>query len=191
MLETNTITDNVELSRLLQAVGKTQDMAAFEALFRHFAPRLKAYMARGGNSAGAEELMQETMLAVWRKAALYDPAKGGAAAWIFSVARNQRIDAYRRDRRPELDPNDPMLAIDEAPSADLALMDEEDAERVQAALTELPEEQAEVLKLAFFADQSQSEIASRLKLPLGTVKSRMRLAFAKLRTVLSPEGERA
>jgi RNA polymerase sigma factor (sigma-70 family) len=175
------------MTELLLAVGRSQDIDAFEALFRYFAPRVKAYMSRGSGSASAEELMQETMVAVWKKAGLYDPAKGAASTWIFSIARNLRIDAYRRERRPEFDPNDPAFVPDEAPAADLAMSAFEDAGRVQQALASLPADQAAVLKLSFFEDQSQSAIAAALDLPLGTVKSRMRLAFVKLRALIGGE----
>jgi RNA polymerase sigma-70 factor (ECF subfamily) len=172
------------MTELLLAVGRSQDIDAFEALFRHFSPRVKAYMSRSGGSASAEELMQETMVAVWRKASLYDPSKGAASTWIFAIARNLRIDAYRRERRPEFDFNDPAFVPDADPAADMVMTAFEDAGRVQRAMASLPEDQAAVLKLSFFEDQSQSAIATALNVPLGTVKSRMRLAFVKLRAVI-------
>lgn len=172
------------MTDLLLAVGRSQDIDAFEALFRHFAPRVKAYMSRGGGSASAEELMQETMVAVWKKASLYDPSKGAASTWVFAIARNLRIDAYRRERRPEFDLNDPAFVPDADPAADVVMAAFEDAGRVQRAMATLPEDQAAVLKLSFFEDQSQSAIATALNVPLGTVKSRMRLAFVKLRAVI-------
>lgn len=175
------------MTGLLLAVGRSRDIDAFETLFRYFAPRVKAYMSRGGGSASAEELMQETMVTVWNKAGLYDPSKGAASTWIFSIARNLRIDAYRRERRPQFDPNDPVFVPDEAPAADVAMAAFQDAGLVQRALASLPPDQAAVLKLSFFEDQSQSAIAAALDLPLGTVKSRMRLAFVKLRAVIGGE----
>ena len=176
------------MTDLLLAVGRSQDVDAFERLFRHFAPRVKAYMSRGGGSASAEELMQETMVAVWRKAGLYDASKGAASTWIFSIARNLRIDAYRRERHPEFDPNDPAFVPDADPAADVAMAAFEDAGLVQRALATLPADQAAVLKLSFFEDQSQSAIATALNVPLGTVKSRMRLAFVKLRSLIDTAG---
>jgi RNA polymerase sigma-70 factor (ECF subfamily) len=174
------------MSVLLAEIGRTRDIATFELLFRHFAPRVKAYMAKTGSpGALAEELMQETMVAVWNKAALYDRTKGAASSWIFAIARNQRIDAYRRDKRPEIDLNDPALVADPDPGADTRLETEETALRLRAELALLPPDQAAVLRLAFYEDKSQTEIAEALRLPLGTVKSRMRLAFAKLRLTLT------
>lgn len=178
------------MADLLAAVGTRRDIDAFEALFRHFAPRVKAYMAKGGGT-GAEELMQETMVTVWNKAALYDPSKGAASTWIFSIARNLRIDAYRREKRPEFDPNDPVFVPDASPAADKVMVASEDAHAMRRALSSLPEDQAEVLKLSFYEDKTQSDIAEALNLPLGTVKSRMRLAFIKLRAIIGgSEGNR-
>ena len=177
------------MSDLLAKVGRTRDVELFEAVFRHFAPRVRAYMARTGSAISAEELMQETMVTVWNKSALYDPSKGAASTWIFSIARNLRIDAYRREKRPEFDPEDPAFQPDPEPAADSAMETEQSAALVRGALGQLPSDQAEVLRLAYFEDKSQSEIATELALPLGTVKSRMRLAFAKLRAALGKSGE--
>lgn len=172
------------MSELLAKIGRTRDVDDFELLFRHFAPRVKAYMARTGSPGVAEELMQETMVAVWNKAVMYDPGKGAAATWIFAIARNLRIDAYRREKHPEYDENDPAFQPAAEPAADTAMETEESARIVRAALATLSGDQAEVLRLAYFEDKSQSAIAAALDLPLGTVKSRMRLAFSKLRAVL-------
>lgn len=177
------------MSALLFDVGQRREVETFEVVFRHFAPRVKAYMARTGSPTAAEELMQETMVAVWNKAALYDPSKGAASTWIFSIARNQRIDAYRREKRPEFDPDDPALQPGAETPADAKIEGDESARLVRSALGALPPDQAEVMRLAFYEDNSQSEIAAALQLPLGTVKSRMRLAFAKLRTALGQTGE--
>lgn len=176
-----------DMTALLVEVGRERNIERFELLFRHFAPRVKAYMARTGSAAAAEELMQETMVSVWNKAALFDPRRGAASTWIFSIARNLRIDAYRRDRRPEFDENDPAFRPAPEPAADQRLESEQAARLVRAALETLPPDQAEVLRLAYFEDNSQSDIAAALSLPLGTVKSRMRLAFGKLRAALGDE----
>ena len=152
-----------ELSGLVLRVAAS-DRQAFERLFRHFAPRVKAYILRGGAEPGlAEEVAQETLLAVWRKASGFDPEKAGAATWIFTIARNLRIDRARRKGPP------PTLERDD---------------RVRRLVEALPAEQAEVLRLSFFAEEPQSEIAALLGIPLGTVKSRVRLAMARLRTAL-------
>lgn len=174
-----------EARALLEAVGRDRDMDAFEALFHHYGPRVKAYMARLTRDGGvAEELMQETMIAVWNKAAQFEPSRGNVSTWIFTIARNLRIDAYRKNRRPDFDPNDPAFVLDDTPPADAAVQEQQEAERLRTAMAVLPQEQLELLRLSFFNDCSHSAIAERLNLPLGTVKSRIRLAFAKLRAAL-------
>lgn len=172
-----------QMTQLLLQVGRWRDVYAFEALFRHFGPRIKAYMAKIDRNR-SEELMQETMMTVWRKASLFDASRGVAASWIFTIARNQRIDTLRRDRRAEIDPDDPALVPETPVAADQALDNRQNAQLMRQALAELPSEQLQVLELAFYQEQSQSQIATRLALPLGTVKSRMRLGFAKLRAAL-------
>jgi len=177
-----------DMAALIVEVAQSRDIERFELVFRHFAPRVKAYMARSGSAAGAEELMQETMVSVWNKAAMFDPAKGAASTWVFSIARNLRIDAWRREKHPEFDENDPAFQPAPEPAADTRIEVEESAKLVRSALGTLPPEQAEVLRLAYFEDSSQSDIAEKLNLPLGTVKSRMRLAFGKLRSILGESG---
>ena len=132
----------------------------------------------------AEEVMQETMFTVWRKAGHFDPSKGSASTWVFTIARNLRIDAFRRDRRPEFDPDDPALTLESEPSVDQAILQEQSAAHLKEALTILSCDEQMLLKLAFYDDLSHSAISKKLGVPLGTVKSRFRLAFAKLRTAL-------
>lgn len=163
------------------AVGANRDRTAFRELFQHFAPRIKAYMRRlGADDALAEELMQESMLTVWRRAASYDPNTAAVSTWLFTIARNKRIDGVRRQKRPEIDPNDPTLVV-EPEQPDRILDRVKSAERMRSALTELPPDQAEAIRLAYYEGLSQSEIAARLDAPLGTIKSRMRLALQRLR----------
>lgn len=175
-----------EMSALLVAVAERQDKAAFAELFRHFAPRVKSYLIRlGGDRGRAEEVMQETFVAVWTRAATYDPAKASAATWIFTIARNRRIDAFRRERRPEFDPNDPAFVPQQEPEGEDVVTARERSESLEAALAELSEEQREVLRLSFFEDHSHDVIAEKLGLPVGTVKSRIRLAYGHLRSRLA------
>lgn len=172
------------MSDHIAAIARSGDRAAFGALFLHFAPRVKAYLMRMGTSPeAAEELAQETLLALWRRAASFDPAKAQASTWIFAIARNLRIDLARRERRalPGEDPTDAPSAPVE-PEAELAAS--EKARRIGLALADLPTAQAEVVRLAFFSDKPHSEIAGELALPLGTVKSRLRLALGRLRIAL-------
>jgi len=177
--------DAARLNALVVAVAASRDRAAFQSLFDHFAPRVKGYLMRlGAGSAVAEDLAQEAMLAVWRKAALFDPAKASAATWIFTIARNLRIDAIRRERRPELDPNDPALQPQAGEDADESMDRAKAEDRLRVALAGLPREQSEIIELSFLAEKPHSLIASELGLPLGTVKSRIRLAMARLRMAL-------
>ena len=181
--------DAPDWSDILCAVA-AQDKASFADLFRHFAPRVKSYMLRlGSDDSQAEELAQETMATVWRKAGQYDPARAAASTWIFTIARNLRIDAFRRTNRPELDPEDPALVPDAPPQGDAVVEQKQNAARIQAALAELPEEQRQVLHMSFFDEKTHSEIAETLDLPLGTVKSRIRLAFGRVKASIGSAEE--
>ncbi len=175
-------------AQALRQISESGDRQAFEQLFAHFAPRVKAYMMRlGSNSASAEELTQEALAAVWRKAGQYDPAKAGASTWIFTIARNLRIDAFRKENRPELDPDDPALVPEPEKSAEDTVWASQRAQHVQTALRDLPEEQRRVVHLSFYEDRTHTEIAEQLDLPLGTVKSRLRLAFQRIRNSLGED----
>ncbi len=174
---------------LLRAVAERQDRQAFLALFRHFAPRVKAYLKRqGADFAVADDLAQDVMLKVWRRAAAFDTAKASAATWIYAIARNTQIDAFRRTRRPEVDIDDAALVADSTPLADDAVAHGERQDRVRDALATLPVEQATVVRMSFFLHKAHAEIANELSLPLGTVKSRLRLAFGRLREALREDG---
>lgn len=177
-----------DLSAALVAVAERGDRAAFARLFGHFAPRVKAYMLRlGAPPQRAEDLAQDTMMAVWRKAGLFDPAKAEAATWVFTIARNLRIDALRRERHPEVSDEALLEREDERPRADALLDSEQRAQRLRRALAALTPEQAEVVRLSYFADLAHPAIAQRLNLPLGTVKSRLRLALGRIRKALGDE----
>jgi RNA polymerase sigma-70 factor (ECF subfamily) len=164
-------------------IAQRRDREKFAALFRYFAPRLKAFFAKQGVLSGvAEDLAQDTMLMVWRKAAYFDPGRASAATWIFTVARNLRIDLRRRERDPRLLENYADIEPEPGPAEQASSAQRE--ERIRAALTQLPEEQAEVVRLSFFEDKPHSEIARALDIPLGTVKSRLRLAMNRLRLLV-------
>jgi RNA polymerase sigma-70 factor (ECF subfamily) len=174
---------------LILAVGRHRDRVAFRSLFELFAPRVKAYIARlGCDMATAEELMQEAMVTVWRRAETYDPAQAGAATWVFTIARNKRIDLARREKRPQLDPDDPMLVPSSEPPADQRIAASQTEARLRTAIAALPENQRDLLALAFYEDKPHSEIAAVRNLPLGTVKSRIRLALERLRLSLAEAG---
>ncbi|OWQ84428.1 RNA polymerase subunit sigma [Roseateles aquatilis] len=176
-------------SAALCLVAERSDREAFGRLFSHFAPRVKSYLMRTGSSdALAEELAQEALVTVWRKAALFDPAQAAVSTWIFTIARHLRVDAARRHRLDgagdecfEFDD----LAADQ-PDAAQRIDATRLAQRVREALRRLPPEQAQVLRLSFYDDEPHARIAAELDLPLGTVKSRIRLAMAHLRRLLDP-----
>jgi RNA polymerase sigma-70 factor (ECF subfamily) len=180
----NALTDPTP-EHLIARIARSQDKIAFSTLFDAYAPRVKYFLIRNGaSSESAEELAQEALLTVWRKAQYFSADRGTASAWIFTIARNLRIDETRRDKRAQLyamvsefddiDPDRP----DELVSAT------EHAKRVRSAMSELPDDQLEVVKWSFVEGAAHSDIAERLGLPLGTVKSRLRLAMRRMRKSL-------
>jgi len=167
---------------LLAAIAASQDRDAFVALFRMFAPKVKSYLiGLGASPAQADDLIQDVMLTVWNKATQFDPRRSSAATWIFTIARNRRIDVLRRERRYEYDSEDPLLVEDEAPSGFQVAAAHQDEVQVARAMEQLTPDQVAVVRLAFFEDKTHREIATQLNVPIGTVKSRMFLAFEKLR----------
>ena len=173
------------LDALVEATAR-QDRTAFAELFNFFAPRVKSYLLRlNAGDTLAEEITQEVMLTVWRKASQFDSSQASASTWIFRIARNRRIDAARRAAKPELEADEPALLPPEVEAPDVAAHASARDVRVHAAMKDLPDDQLSLLRLAFFDGLSHREIADQLGLPLGTVKSRLRLAFDKLRKHLS------
>jgi RNA polymerase sigma factor (sigma-70 family) len=178
-----------DMAELVLRVARDRDRQAFARLFDHFAPRLNGYLQRlGADSGTAEEVTQEVMTTLWRKAEQFDPSRSSLATWLYRIARNRRIDGLRRDRSDNLDPNDPSLmpaaAADPLAAVDLGRREE----RLKLVLEGLPEEQLVLVRLAFYDGLSHSDIAARTGLPLGTVKSRLRLAFTRLRRSLEAAG---
>jgi len=165
-----------------------QDREAFKRLFAAFAPRVKAFARRrGAEPQVAEDLAQDVMLTVWRRAAQFDRRKASAGTWIFTIARNRRIDMMRREARPAFDAEDPSLKAEGEPPADEGLAERRRESDLRRAVARLPEAQSQLLRLAYFEDKSHGVIAEELDLPLGTVKSRIRLAMRKLRQMLKED----
>jgi RNA polymerase sigma-70 factor (ECF subfamily) len=181
-----------DFAALVEAVAARQDRAAFTRVFAHYGPRVKAYLLRLGLDGGhAEDVAQEVMVAVWRKAASFDRTQASVATWIFRIARNRRIDVFRRDQRSAFDAKDPAFEPPAEPSPDAAAEATEREAQVRLAMAALPAEQRELVRRAFYEDLSHSEIAASTGVPLGTVKSRLRLAFAKLKLTLADPDEGA
>ncbi|MFD0987920.1 sigma-70 family RNA polymerase sigma factor [Methyloligella solikamskensis] len=172
-------------AELITAIASRKDREAFVSLFEFYAPRIKGFLMRGGTSEElAEDIAQETLLVVWRKAETYKPEKAGASTWIFTIARNLRIDRSRRDARKRGHILYEAVEPDGPERPDDVLESVQDEDRVRDALQVLPADQLRVLQLSFFDGRSHSEIADELEIPLGTVKSRVRLAMARLRETL-------
>ena len=172
--------DETDWSALMLAVRDGRDRAAFAALFRHFAPRLKSYLMKSGaNATKAEDCVQDVMATVWHKAAQFDPERAAVSTWVYTIARNRMIDMMRRERRPEPEAM-PWNEEAEPDQADVYAA-AEDSRILSAALAELPEKQRHLIQRAFYGDLSHSEIALETGLPLGTIKSRIRLALDRLR----------
>ncbi len=172
----------------MAAISDSRSKAAFAELFEFYAPRIKSYMVRlGASESEAEELAQDVMITVWQKAGLYDRRQASVSTWLFRIARNRRIDAQRRLRRPELSADDPMLRPPEIDLPDEMLARDQLDTNVRAELVKLPQDQLLLLQAAFYDGLSHSEIAKAFNLPLGTVKSRIRLAFQRLRGPLEDQ----
>lgn len=179
-------------SQLLQKVGKSQDRQAYHALFEHFAPQIKYYAMANGLASQAEELVQEVFVSIWRRSCLYDWRKAAASTWIFTIARNQRIDMLRKMQRtraemtvetedlwqiPGDDENEPVTSLHR-------LMSER---RIRDSLKHLPQEQVTVIAKVYMENKSHQVVANELDIPLGTVKSRVRLALNKLKVILQDQ----
>jgi RNA polymerase sigma factor (sigma-70 family) len=182
--EIKVVAEPGDWAELMTAVRDRQDKVAFAALFSHFAPRVKGFLMKSGTDAAtAEECAQDVMSTLWQKAHLFDPARASVATWVFTIARNRRIDIARKDRRPE--PEDVSWgAQDEPDQADVYAAAQE-TKRLQVAMSELPEKQRSLIQRAYFGDLSHSELALETGLPLGTIKSRIRLALDRLRSKMT------
>lgn len=179
-----------QLVAWVHAVALQGDRQAFARLFTYYAPRVKAYLMRGGcDECQAEELAQESLLMLWRKAAHFDATQASVGTWLFTIARNLRVDRFRSLGAGHVpyDDADLQAVADEAPPPDERLHLAQLCERMRAALHCMPAAQARVLRLCYFEGQPHTSIANELQVPLGTVKSRMRSALAYLRRALQDD----
>jgi len=178
-------TDIKKLGDCILAIAEYKDKTAFKSLFDYYAGRLKSfYLQQGLNGETAEELIQEVFVMIWRKAAQFDPAKANASTWIYTIARNKRIDYLRKDIRRAEDPMEFLPEIEDDPknSPEEKVIQSNLSDRIQDILKHLPEEQAKIIRQSYFQGLTHQEIATKNKIPLGTVKSRMRLAIERLKT---------
>ena len=174
-------------SAMLAEMAVTKDKSLYIQLYQHFAPKVKAYIIRlGVMEATAEELTQEAMLNMWRKSHLFQPDKSAASTWLFTLARNQSIDWMRKHKYPEYSLDNMQGGIEEVSETDIGEQSVQ-SERIAQAISQLPEKQAQVVYMSFYEGRSHSEIADRLMIPLGSVKSRIRLAAEKLKLTLRGE----
>jgi RNA polymerase sigma-70 factor (ECF subfamily) len=176
-----------EWSECLTLIAQQQDRAAFTRLFRHFAPLMKAFALSGSalSANHADELVQEVMLKVWQKASAFDAEKAAASTWIYTIARNCRTDLYRRLQKFDT----PLSAEDvsDTPDSDdafVVLHQKRSRDRIRSLIKELPNDQAQILAKVYMEGKTHSEVSGELDLPLGTVKSRVRLALQKLQLQL-------
>ena len=172
-----------EWSECLTLIADNEDRAAFTRLFRHFAPLIKAFALSGSSmsAAHADELVQEVMLKVWQKAKAFNPEKAAASTWVYTIARNCRTDMFRRLQKFDT----PLSAEDFSPDQEgeepfAQLQSRRSGDKIRALMDQLPSDQAQILAKVYMEGKSHAEAAAELDLPLGTVKSRVRLAIQKL-----------
>ncbi|MEB8389146.1 sigma-70 family RNA polymerase sigma factor [Rhodobacteraceae bacterium KMM 6894] len=176
--------ENSQWITCIERIRDHSDEDAFAQLFTHFAPRVKAFLMKSGADATlAEECAQDVMATLWQKAHLFDPTRASASTWIFTIARNRRIDALRKSRRPE--PEDLTWGPDHDPDQADALALQQETDQLAQAIASLPDKQKALIEAAYYGDLSHSEIAEKTGLPLGTIKSRIRLALDRLRHAMS------
>ena len=173
---------NDHLSSCLNDIADNQNKDAFKTVFKHFAPRLKSYLIKlGAVDNQAEEVIQEVMIAVWTKSASYDKTKSSVGTWIYTIARNKRIDKIRKEKRHYLSESDEGLEIPVESTQENEIFSNEISIKLKKYIDNLPTEQGKLLKLSYFYDKTHSDISEELNIPLGTVKSRIRLALTKMR----------
>ena len=174
--------DETELSTCLNEIALNQDRKAFSNIFKYFAPRLKSFFVKlGCTEMQAEEIIQEVMIAVWTKSHTYNQDKSSVSTWIYTIAKNKRIDKIRKERRHYLSESDEGLEIPVDSTQEKEIFSAQLSSSLKKYMSNLPEEQSKLLQLSYFYNKTHADISEELKIPLGTVKSRIRLALAKMR----------
>ena len=180
--DTRDFSTDDELSLCIKLIGKNQDKLAFSNIFKYFAPRLKSFLIKAGSTdSQAEEVIQEVMIAVWTKSATYDCSKSSVSTWIYTIARNKRIDKIRKEKKHFLSESDEGLEIPVDSTQEKEIFSAQISSSLKKYMSNLPEEQSRLLKLSYFYNKTHADISEELKIPLGTVKSRIRLALTKMR----------
>ena len=178
----NTLSSEEQLSNCLSEIALHQDKSAFNTIFNYFAPRLKSYLIKvGSTETQAEGVIQEVMIAVWTKASSYDNNKSSVGTWIYTIARNKRIDKIRKDKRHYLSESDEGLEIPVQSTQENEIFSSQVSASLKKQIENLPEDQGKLLKMSYFYDKTHADISEELSIPLGTVKSRIRLALTKMR----------
>jgi RNA polymerase sigma factor (sigma-70 family) len=181
-------TGSMRHQELMKRVQSQRDRIAFRELAAYFAPRLRQFLAsRGASRHDADEVTQETLLAIWAKASSYDASRASLSTWIYSVARNRWIDRTRKAKRYDIDPKDPAWVPSAPESPDEAYDTKEREKRISIAMNGLTVDQAEIMRKVYFDGKAHRVVAEELDIPVGTVKSRIRLALGKLRNLLFEE----
>ncbi len=176
--------DETELSTCLNEIALNQDRKAFSNIFKYFAPRLKSFFVKlGCTEMQAEEIIQEVMIAVWTKSHTYNQDKSSVSTWIYTIAKNKRIDKIRKEKKHFVVDSDDSLEIPVPSKQEGEILNMQLTEKINCSLEKLPKEQSELLKLSYFYEKTHSDIAKELNLPLGTVKSRIRLALSKMKNL--------
>ena len=180
--ETYGINSDEELSMSIKLIANNQDKSAFSTIFKHFAPRLKSFLIKAGSTDNqAEEVIQEVMIAVWTKSATYDDSKSSVSTWIYTIARNKRIDKIRKEKRHYLSESDEGLEIPVDSTQEKEIFSAQISNSLKKYMSNLPKEQSDLLQMSYFYNKTHADISEELKIPLGTVKSRIRLALSKMR----------
>ena len=189
VMDTNKIKEDIhnynvddDLSLNIELIGRNQDKSAFNFIFKHFAPRLKSFLIKAGSTeTQSEEVIQEVMIAVWTKAASFDKTKASATTWIYTIARNKRIDKIRKEKRHYLSESDEGLEVPVDSTQEKEIFSAQVSNYIKNYMSNLPEEQSKLIKLSYFYNKTHADISEELNIPLGTVKSRIRLALTKMR----------